>query len=49
VEGTVSNGRYLLSFKKGAFQKFFPIKMFIIKYETHGFSLYNGIYLLINL
>ena len=40
VEGTVSNGRYLLEFKKGAFQTFLPIKMFIIKYGDAGWKPY---------
>ena len=42
-EGTVSNGRHLLSFKKGAFVSFIPIKMIIIKYGDKGWSPYSGI------
>ena len=42
-EGTVSNGRHLLSFKKGAFVSFIPIKMIIIKHGDKGWSPYSGI------
>ena len=41
-EGTVSNGRHLLSFKKGAFASLNPIKMIIIKYGDRGWSPYPG-------
>ena len=41
-EGTVSNGRHLLSFKKGAFVSFIPIKMIIIKFGDRGWSPYLG-------
>lgn len=31
-EGTVSNGNYLLSFKKGAFEPKLPIKIILLEY-----------------
>ena len=43
-EGTVSNGRVLLTFKKGAFFTKCPIKVLCVRYEfgPDGFSYYNG-------
>ena len=37
-EGTISNGRHLISFKKGAFASLNPIKMIIRKYGDRGWS-----------
>jgi lysophosphatidylcholine acyltransferase/lyso-PAF acetyltransferase len=31
-EGTTTNGKHIISFKKGAFEAFFPIKMFLLNY-----------------
>lgn len=31
-EGTCTNGKYLLSFKKGAFESFSPIKIFYFRF-----------------
>ena len=33
-EGTTSNGEQLLTFKKGSFTTFTPVKILCIKYET---------------
>lgn len=38
-EGTVSNGRYLLSFKRGAFEPLQPVKICCMKYEDRRFNL----------
>jgi len=37
-EGTTTNGKYLISFKKGAFMNMFPIKIFCIKYDVRNFN-----------
>lgn len=37
-EGTTSNGEYLISFKKGAFQNLTPLKLYGIKYTKKNFS-----------
>lgn len=37
-EGTTSNGKYVLSFKKGAFAPFEPIKIYALKLEDRGTS-----------
>lgn len=43
-EGTTTNGHYLISFKKGAFLKNYPIQIICLKYEERNFSLsYDGI------
>ncbi|KAM3131974.1 hypothetical protein pb186bvf_015858 [Paramecium bursaria] len=42
-EGTGTNGRYLLNFKKGAFEGMNPIKIIALKYEDRHFSYYDQI------
>lgn len=43
-EGTTTNGHYLISFKKGAFLKNYPIKIICLKYEERNFAVsYDGI------
>jgi lysophosphatidylcholine acyltransferase/lyso-PAF acetyltransferase len=37
-EGTTTNGEYLISFKKGAFLNFTPLKMYGIKYLNKNFN-----------
>ena len=37
-EGTVSNGNQLLTFKKGAFKAFLPIKIIMGVYKTDYFK-----------
>ena len=46
-EGTTSNNRYLLSFKKGAFEPNVPIKMrlFKCKFKNHAENMLNILYL----
>ena len=31
-EGTCTNGKYIISFKKGAFEPLLPIKMFLLNF-----------------
>lgn len=38
-EGTTSNGKYLISFKKGAFESLKPIKIVCLKYYDRNFNL----------
>ena len=38
MEGTTTNGDYLISFKKGAFDIKEPIKIFCFKYENRHFN-----------
>lgn len=38
-EGTVSNGRYLLSFKRGAFERLEPVKIYLLKYNDRHFNM----------
>ena len=33
-EGTTTNGKYIITFKKGAFTHMFPVKIFCLKYDT---------------
>ena len=40
-EGTGTNGRFLLTFKKGAFEGMNPIKIVALKYEDRHFSYYD--------
>jgi len=37
-EGTTSNGRYIIGFKKGAFEPFMPMKIYCLKYDVRNFS-----------
>ncbi|EGR34529.1 hypothetical protein IMG5_008380, partial [Ichthyophthirius multifiliis] len=37
-EGTTTNGKYLISFKKGAFETFAPIKIFCLQYPVRRFN-----------
>jgi len=37
AEGTVSNGKYILTFKKGAFKALRPVKLYAIKQESKSF------------
>lgn len=39
-EGTTKHSEYLLSFKKGAFENFYPVKPFVLKYHDNHFSPY---------
>jgi len=39
-EGTCSNGNYILSFKRGAFEPFSPIKVFYFKFIDRHFNNY---------
>ena len=41
-EGTVSNGDYLLTFKKGAFFGLRPCRVLCYRYETNEYKPYNG-------
>lgn len=38
-EGTTSNGSYLLSFKRGAFESLEPVKICCLKYSDRRFNL----------
>jgi 1-acyl-sn-glycerol-3-phosphate acyltransferase len=38
-EGTVTNGKSLMSFKRGAFSTGYPIKIYVLKYNTEPLSL----------
>jgi lysophosphatidylcholine acyltransferase / lyso-PAF acetyltransferase len=38
-EATTTNGRYLLDFKKGAFDQGFPVKLIALKYSDRHFNL----------
>ena len=33
-EGTTTNGKYIISFKRGAFAHMFPVKIFCLKYDA---------------
>ena len=33
-EGTTTNGKYIISFKRGAFAHMFPVKIFGLKYDA---------------
>lgn len=37
-EGTCTNGHYLLTFKKGAFESFLPIKLYALNYKYTKFN-----------
>jgi lysophosphatidylcholine acyltransferase/lyso-PAF acetyltransferase len=37
-EGTTTNGKYIISYKKGAFEPLLPIKMFCLKYGLRHFN-----------
>ena len=41
-EGTVSSGRFLLEFKKGAFEGLYPLKPYLIKNKNKGFDVSAG-------
>ena len=41
-EGTISSGRCLLEFKKGAFDGLYPLKPFIIKNKNKTFDISGG-------
>jgi len=41
-EGTISSGRCLLEFKKGAFDGLYPLKPFIIKNGNKNFDISGG-------
>lgn len=41
-EGTISSGRCLLEFKKGAFEALYPLKPFIIKNKNKYFDISGG-------
>ena len=36
-EGTTTNGKYIISFKRGAFAHMFPVKIFCLKYDARYF------------
>ena len=36
-EGTTTNGKYIISFKRGAFAHMFPVKIFCLKYDARNF------------
>lgn len=40
-EGTTSNGKYLLEFKKGAFVNLTPLKIRVFKYSSNFDTSYN--------
>jgi len=39
-EGTCSNGKYIISFKKGAFEPLAPIKIYLFKFNDRHFHPY---------
>lgn len=41
-EGTISSGKVLLEFKKGAFEALYPLKPFIIKNKNSNFDVSGG-------
>lgn len=41
-EGTISSGRHLLEFKKGAFDGLYPLKPYIIKSKNTTFDMAGG-------
>lgn len=42
-EGTVSSGKHLLNFKKGAFENMLPIKPYVVKSANKNFDLSCGV------